>query len=129
MSSWLNLTAIALGGAAGAVCRYGITLAASAVPGGSSLWGTTIANVLGCAILGGVIGWVEAGGVLAERASLALRVGFLGSLTTFSTFAADSSLLAQQGRWGGSGIYVFANLVVGWAVLMISCSWIKGWAG
>lgn len=129
MTSWFNLAAIALGGAAGSVCRYGITMAAAAIPGGSTLWGTTIANVLGCAALGGLIGWGESDGVLAQRTLLALRVGFLGSLTTFSTFAAESSLLAQEGRWGGSSVYVLANLLIGWAVLMVATNLVKGWVG
>ena len=129
MSSWLNLAAIALSGAVGSLCRYGITVAAIAIPGGSGLWGTTIANVLGCALLGGLIGWGDADEFLSERTLLALRVGFLGSLTTFSTFAAESSMLANEGRWGGSGIYVAANLLIGWAVLMAATNVVKGWVG
>jgi CrcB protein len=62
-----------------------------------------------------------------ERLSLALRVGFLGSLTTFSTFAAESSNLAGAGRWGASGAYVLANLVIGWFALILTAGLVKGW--
>ena len=127
MSSCFNLAAIAFAGALGSLSRYGLTLAASAVPGGSTLWGTTIANVLGCALLGVLTALGEAEMVSQGRLMLALRVGFLGSLTTFSTFAAESSTLAQEGRWGASSAYVLANLVIGWLVLMIASGVVKGW--
>ncbi|MCO8120362.1 CrcB family protein [Stieleria sp. TO1_6] len=127
MSSLFNLTAIAAAGATGSLCRYGLTLAAAAIPGGSSMLGTTIVNVLGCALLGGVsaLGPVETESM--ERLMLAIRVGFLGSLTTFSTFASESTALAGAGRWGASGTYVLANLVIGWYVLLLASNLVKGW--
>ncbi|MEO1617778.1 MAG: CrcB family protein [Planctomycetota bacterium] len=118
MSTWLNLAAIAFAGAIGSLCRYGLTLAAMAVPGGATVWGTTIANVLGCALLGGLSACGPVESEHGERLMLAVRVGFLGSLTTFSTFVAESSTLAELGRWGGTSVYVFANLFIGWAAML-----------
>ena len=127
MTSWFNLAAIAIGGAAGSLCRYGVTLAAAAVPGGSNMLGTTIANVLGCALLGALSALGPHDSESIERLTLALRVGFLGSLTTFSTFAAESSTLAGGGRWGASATYVLANLVIGWLVLILAGNLVRGW--
>ncbi|OYP28323.1 fluoride efflux transporter FluC [Rhodopirellula sp. MGV] len=128
MSTWFNLLAIAIAGATGSLCRYGITLAAAAVPGGNTLYGTTIVNVLGCALLGGISALQVPDSVVTERVILAVRVGFLGSLTTFSTFASESSVLAEDGQWGASTAYTLANLVLGWAALMAASGWVKGWA-
>jgi len=127
MSSWFNLAAIAAGGALGSLCRYGMTLAAAAVPSGSPLWGTTIVNVLGCALLGALSALGSGETESQERLMLSIRIGFLGSLTTFSTFAAESSTLAQEGRWGASSAYVLANLVIGWFVLLLASGIVKGW--
>ncbi|QDV62691.1 fluoride efflux transporter FluC [Crateriforma conspicua] len=127
MTTWMNLGAIAAGGAVGATCRYLVTVAAMAVPGGSSLWGTTIVNVLGCGLLGGLAEFSLIHGNLPPAIALALRVGFLGSLTTFSTFAAESAATAGEGRLGVASVYVLTNLLVGWAVLLGSASMVRGW--
>ena len=127
MVSWLNLAAIGLAGAAGSLCRYGVTLAAVALPGGSTVYGTLIVNVLGCALLGALTALGPIHSEWGQRLVLALRVGFLGSLTTFSTFAAESSTLAELGRWGASGAYTLANLVLGWLALFIAGGIVRGW--
>ena len=129
MTSWLNLAVIAAGGALGSVSRYLITLVAAAVPGGSSMLGTTVANVLGCGLIGALMAYGAVEGNLSERAALAIRVGFLGGLTTFSSFAAESATLAGDDRWLGGGVYVAANLFLGWAALMVSSTLVKGWMG
>ena len=116
-----------MGGALGSVSRYLITIAANTVPGGSSLVGTTVANVLGCGLIGALSAYGAADGNLNERMALALRVGFLGGLTTFSTFAAESAGLATDGRWMGSGLYVAVNLFLDWIALVAGSSVVKAW--
>lgn len=127
MVSWLNLAAIGLAGAVGSLCRYGVTLAAVAMPGGSTVYGTLVVNVLGCGLLGALTALGPVHSEAGQRLVLAIRVGFLGSLTTFSTFAAESSTLAGMGRWGASSSYTLANLVLGWAALMIAGNLVRGW--
>ncbi|MEM6364358.1 MAG: CrcB family protein [Planctomycetota bacterium] len=127
MVSWFQLTAIAACGALGALCRYGLTIAVTQIPGGSSVLGTTFVNVLGCALLGAITAVGPAETEAAERLNLAIRVGFLGSLTTFSTLVAESSTLASSQRVGAASGYVLANLVIGWLVFGIASSLVKGW--
>ncbi len=127
MTTWLNVLAVAAGGALGSVSRYLLTVAAAAIPGGSTMLGTTTANVLGCAAIGALAVYAELDQIASERTALALRVGFLGGLTTFSTFAAESTGLADEGRWAGAGFYVAANLFLGWAALVVSAAIVKGW--
>lgn len=127
MATWLNLAAIGMAGAVGSLSRYLITLAAAAVPGGSTLWGTVIANLLGCAAIGALSEYGLADDGISERLNLAIRVGFLGGLTTFSTFAAESTALAVGDRWGAATLYVAANLLIGWAVLLAAASAVRGW--
>jgi len=127
MTTWLNLLAVATGGAVGSVCRYLITVASIAIPGGSTLLGTTLVNVVGCAAIGGFAEVVLVTNSVSERTQLLIRVGFLGGLTTFSTFAGESAALADEGRWFACGLYVAVNLLLGWAALVLTAMLVKGW--
>jgi CrcB protein len=127
MTTWLNLVSVAIGGALGSVARYLITLVSTAIPGGSTMLGTTIANVLGCAAIGAFVEYSIVEGYVSERVQLAIRVGFLGGLTTFSTLSFESAALAESGRWSLSGLYVGANLIIGWAALVSAAGIVKGW--
>ena len=127
MTTWLNWLAVATGGAVGSVCRYLITVASIAIPGGSTLLGTTFVNVVGCAAIGGFAEVVLVTNSVSERTQLLIRVGFLGGLTTFSTFAGESAALADEGRWFACGVYVAVNLLLGWAALVLTAMLVKGW--
>jgi CrcB protein len=129
MTTWFNLFAVAGGGALGSVARYLITLGSASIPGGSSMLGTTIANVLGCAAIGAFSQYTLSDGLVSERMRLAIQVGFLGGLTTFSAFAAESSGMASSGRLSIASFYVAANLVLGWAALVIAAAAVKGTLG
>ena len=89
--------------------------------------GTTVSNVLGCGLIGALIAYGAVDNNLSERMALAIRVGFLGGLTTFSTFAAESAGLTTEGRWLVSGLYVTANLFLGWGALFLGSSLVRGW--
>ncbi|TWU17566.1 putative fluoride ion transporter CrcB [Novipirellula galeiformis] len=127
MSSWLNLAVVAAGGAVGSIARYGITLGMMSIPGGSSMLGTTTANVVGCAAIGALAEYSLLSETFSPRIVLGLRVGFLGALTTFSTFAAESMLLAGEQRWPVAVFYVAANLFLGWGALWLAATLVKGW--
>ena len=129
MTTWFNLFAVAGGGALGSVARYLITLGSASIPGGSSMLGTTIANVLGCAAIGAFSQYTLADGLVSERMRLAIQVGFLGGLTTFSTFAAESSGMASSGRLSMASLYVAANLMLGWFALAVAATAVKGTLG
>ena len=127
MTTWLNLLFVAAGGAAGSVARYLITVGSAALPGGSTPLGTTVANLIGCAAIGALAQYSLMAEQVSPRTILAIQVGFLGSLTTFSTFALDSSVMASTGRWGLGAMYVLTNLILGWVVLAAGAALVKGW--
>jgi fluoride exporter len=130
MTSWINLLTVAVGGAFGAVARHLITVASAAIPGGSGAIGTTVANILGCAAVGALGEYCLINESFPHRWVLAIRVGFIGSLTTFSTFASESIDLAGSGRVSGAAVYMLANLVIGFAALGIAAWLVRtGMAG
>ena len=91
--------AVAAGGALGAMTRYALSLlVGGGVFGVTGPLATLIVNIVGCAMMGGVAGAVAAGLVLPEMWRGFVAVGFLGALTTFSSFTLDAGmLLARQG--------------------------------
>ncbi len=125
MTTWFNLAAVAVGGAFGAVARHLITVAAIAIPGGSGAIGTTVANVLGCAAIGALGEYCLISEAVHYRVVLAIRVGFLGSLTTFSTFASDTIGLAALGRHMSAAGFLLVNLVVGFAALIVAAALVR----
>jgi CrcB protein len=97
-----NLLAVAVGGSLGALTRYGVGLAAARLLGRGFPWGTLAVNVVGCLVMGIVMELLldleaRPTGALTPGVQLQLAlwrqgvaIGFLGALTTFSTFGADT---------------------------------------
>jgi CrcB protein len=100
---------VALGGALGAVSRYGVY--AVAVRWGDRLpLGTWAVNALGCLAVGVVLSVP-----LADRTRLVAVVGFLGAFTTFSTYSADTVLLWTSGRPTLAALNALGSVAVGLA--------------
>jgi CrcB protein len=127
MTSWINFTMIAVGGAVGSVLRHLITQTTASIPGASSAMGTTLCNLLGCAAIGAFFQYISSNDSFPESYQLAIRVGLLGGLTTFSTFALESLLLTENGKWGLSAFYVLANLILGWMAVLATMSLVRSW--
>ncbi len=124
---WLaDIAVVAAGGAGGAVLRFLLTLAASALPGGTSLLGTTVANLLGCLAIGALAEWgLQEAVAWSPRGLLAIRVGFLGGLTTFSTFAFEAVWLGGQGRVALMALHVGVNLGLGFCAVWAGAAWVR----
>ena len=87
MLTVLSVLAICLGASLGAVARWGLALWLS--PGGLIPWGTLAANLIGGYLIGLCIAAFQAMPQLDPVWRLLLVTGFLGGLTTFSSFSAE----------------------------------------
>jgi fluoride exporter len=89
---------ISLGASCGAILRWLLGLGLNAmfptIPPG-----TLMANLLGCYLIGIAVSFFALNPNVAVEWRLLVITGFLGGLTTFSTFSAEVSALLQQGRW------------------------------
>jgi CrcB protein len=110
----LHLLSVALGGAFGAVSRFVIAHALGQRLAMGIPWGTLVANVVGCFLLGALY---EAGrwAPLNPNVRGLLSVGFVGALTTFSTFTLETINLMRGGKWALVTANVAASLVLGFA--------------
>lgn len=104
---------IALGGALGAVARYGAgglvqgllrNRAAEAFP-----WGTLLINVTGCLLMGLLAPLLMERSVLRPEFRMAILVGFLGAYTTWSTFSLEALGFLNNGDLRRAAGYVLGT--------------------
>jgi len=108
----VTLAYVALGGALGALARYGISGWVYDRMGESFPWGTLVVNLVGCLALGLVIRWLQVSAVSPEVRPF-LTIGVLGAFTTFSTFSYETVALLQEGQWLRAGLYMGGSVVLG----------------
>jgi CrcB protein len=101
--------AICIGASLGALARWQLGLWLS--PGGLMAWGTLAANLIGGFLVGVAIGVLNARPELDPVWRLLLVTGFLGGLTTFSTFSAEVVTDLSQGRLGLALLTAMAHLI------------------
>lgn len=94
--SWL---AVGLGAACGAWLRWGFSIWLNAYHHALP-YGTLIVNLAGGFLIGIAVGFFEKYPALSIEWRLLVITGFLGGLTTFSSFSAESMLLLQRGQFG-----------------------------
>ncbi len=110
VASPLSLGAIAVGATLGAWLRWGLSLWLNARLESLPL-GTLAANLGGGFLIGIAVGFFHDWPALAPEWRLFVVTGFLGGLTTFSTFSAESMLLLQRGDYGWVLLHGAAHLV------------------
>ena len=105
--SFVMFMAVGAGEALGAMSRYGV---AQLVSGG--LFGiagpmvTLVVNVVASSLMGAIAGGIAAAIFLPEAWRGFIAVGFLGALTTFSSFALDTNQLAARQGMAMTALYV-----------------------
>lgn len=93
----IKLLVIALGGAFGAVLRYGCEGLVHRAVGPGFPWGTMAVNVAGCLFIGFLWTLTERS-LIAPRLQTFLLVGVIGAFTTFSTYTLESVNLIRDGE-------------------------------
>ena len=120
--TWQGAILVALGGAAGALARYGLSAWIGSL-GARQAWAnfplaTLLINVSGAFALGYLL--TRLGRRIGPpELRLALGTGFLGAYTTFSTFSVETDALLLRGEWGRAALYVLLTVVVGLAAAVL----------
>jgi CrcB protein len=106
--SWTNLAAVGIGAACGAWMRWGLSVLLNPVVPQLPI-GTLTANLVGGFIIGIVMGVAEPIH-LSMTLRLLLVTGFLGGLTTFSTFSAETMNLMLKGDYGWGALVIVTHV-------------------
>ncbi len=103
---------VGLGGAIGAMLRYGAGLAALRLWGDNFPWGTLVVNISGSLAIGLIAGYLL---LLThewqETMRLFVIVGVLGGFTTFSAYALDSVIMLQKGDYLPAVAYIGGTVI------------------
>ena len=106
---------VALGGGAGSALRYLTALLVAHYYSGSVPLATLGVNIVGCFLIGLLIGICGGGSQLR----LLFVTGFCGGYTTFSTFTAESYTMLREGSYGAALLYVGGSVVAGLLALWL----------
>ncbi|MEX0268118.1 fluoride efflux transporter CrcB [Leptolyngbyaceae cyanobacterium UHCC 1019] len=105
--------AVMLGAIPGALCRYYISQYFGQWFGTYFPFGTFFINLSGAFLMGAFVTYPLERSLASPDLRLLIAVGFLGSYTTFSTYALDTILLFQGGNLGLTLFYWLGSALLG----------------
>ena len=107
-----------LGGGFGSGLRYLVTIAmnqySKILP-----FGTFTVNILGCLLIGLVLGYAQKENTLTSNQTLLLATGFCGGFTTFSAFANENLELIKNGEIFNLSLYTIGSVLIGITAIFI----------
>jgi len=110
---------IGTAGALGTLARYGISGLIQRTLGFGFPWGTLLVNILGCFFFGLFWSLAEHRFTLGSEVRVIVLVGFLGSFTTFSSFAFETSQLLRDSQWLIAMGNLMAQNLIGIAIFFL----------
>ena len=92
-----NIVLVMCGGSLGAATRYGVSLLAANAWGTHFPWGTLLVNLIGCFLIGLIFSLADRIWLVTPGVRLLLVTGFLGGMTTFSSYALETVSASLSG--------------------------------
>ncbi len=108
----MELIAIAIGGALGAMARFSLGNLVNDLLGTQFPYGILLINVLGSFLIGVCFELMVEDSIFPPVYRSLVMVGFLGAFTTFSTFSMQVVGLLEAGRFGAVMIYIVGSVVL-----------------
>ena len=107
-----NFILVFLGGGLGSGLRYLVTIAMNYYSKVLPL-GTFTVNMLGCLLIGLILGYAQRENTLTSNQTLLLATGFCGGFTTFSAFANENLELIKNGELFNFSVYTIGSVLIG----------------
>jgi CrcB protein len=95
---------IGFAGALGTLTRYGVGLFAGRAFGAGFPYGTLIVNLIGCFLIAAVTYIATTTELISPTLRLALTTGFMGGLTTYSSFNLETTQFLQSRAWYAAAV-------------------------
>ena len=92
----INIISIAIGGAFGSLCRYGMSNGINILLGKGFPYGTLAVNILGSIIMGSAYVLMVERAAVSEELRAGITIGLLGAFTTFSAFSLEAVHMIQK---------------------------------
>ncbi len=121
-----TIAVIALGGALGALARYGVNIGAVQLFGHGFPWGTVIVNILGSFLMGLAIAKFTTMDYVPQELKTLCITGFLGAFTTFSTFSLDFVVMWERGEAVQAVSYMLASVIFSISALFLALWIVRG---
>jgi len=116
----MKILLVMLGGSIGALSRFAVSLWAAKLLGTRFPWGTLAVNLSGCFLIGLAFSWAERGlGIMNPSMRLFFVTGYLGALTTFSTYGMETVNSLREGTYIVALANILANNVIGAALVFL----------
>lgn len=115
----LRIIAVAVGGSIGATARYLVSVWAAERFGADFPYGTLIVNVVGCFIIGIFMTLTTERFIVNPYWRLLITVGFVGGLTTFSSFSYETFRVLEDSNMIMALYNIGLNLLLGFAATWI----------
>ena len=116
---------IAMAGAAGTLCRYGLTGLVHRFSGAGFPWGTSVVNITGCFLAGAAWAFFENKWPTAAQARIVVLMGFMGAFTTFSSYLLESQQLMRTAEWMTAAANFLVQNGAGFIALILGVSLIR----
>ncbi|MCM4168710.1 Putative fluoride ion transporter CrcB [Arenibacter antarcticus] len=107
-----QLILVFLGGGTGSILRYLISKTFNSSIHNFYL-GTFLVNVIGCFLIGFIIGLSAKNDLLTQNQALLLTTGFCGGFTTFSSFALEQQTFLKNGDFLNFTVYTTTSILLG----------------
>ena len=117
---------VGIGGAAGSVLRYLTSVISAKYVQTEFPIATFAVNIIGCLLIGVLIGMIGKQQFSNPEFKLLLVTGFCGGFTTFSAFAYDNVTLFQQGNTLIAFLYIASSVILSLAAVFVGMYLVKG---
>lgn len=122
---WKTITYVAVGSVIGGVSRFLIQQYIQRRVESTFPYGTLVVNLLGCFVIGIVVGLADKGNLMSPQTRIFWATGICGGFTTFSSFINENHSMLRDGELLNTFVYITISIVAGLTATAVGSLLIK----